>query len=219
MAEANQPKKETVRITLPPRRGDAVAPQDDDIVRINLPARPPTSEPPPTPLAPKPGNVPIPRPPVSQVSLPKPPVASVPVPRTFAPPPPPAAVGLTPPPAAKTPVPRPTGTTAAAPAPSTASVRAAAPAPTTPATTPLAKETARISILPDPPKPAPVKMSKTQPLVTLTATPVTPPTAPVTIATAAASQPVIESIPASLCWGLVLVSAAILIIEIWNYIS
>src|SRR6478735_11762014 len=91
MAEANQPKKETVRITLPPRRGDAVAPQDDDIVRINLPARPPTSEPPPTPLAPKPGNVPIPRPPVSQVPFPKPPVASVPVPRTFAPPPPPPA--------------------------------------------------------------------------------------------------------------------------------
>jgi hypothetical protein len=32
-------------------------------------------------------------------------------------------------------------------------------------------------------------------------------------------QPVSDSIPSSLCWGLVLVSAAILIIEIWNYIS
>jgi hypothetical protein len=215
MAEANQPKKETVRITLPPRRGDAVAPQDDDIVRINLPARPPTSEPPPTPLAPKPGNVPIPRPPVSQVPFPKPPVASVPVPRTFAPPPPPPAAVPPPPlPAGKTPVPRPMGTAAAAPAPP-----AAAPAPAAPPTTPLAKETARISILPDPPKPAPMKMSKTQPLFTLTATPVTPPTAPVTIAPAMAPQPVIESIPTSLCWGLVLVAAAILIIEIWNYIS
>src|SRR6478672_3447985 len=215
MAEANQPKKETVRITLPPRRGDAVAPQDDDIVRINLPARPPTSEPPPTPLAPKSGNVPIPRPPVSQVPFPKPPVASVPVPRTFAPPPPPPAAVPPPPlPAAKTPVPRPMGTAAAAPAPS-----AAAPAPAAPPTTPLAKETAHISILPDPPKPAPMKMSKTQPLFTLTATPVTPPTAPVTIAPAMAPQRVIESIPTSLCWGLVLVSAAILIIEIWNYIS
>ena len=215
MAEANQPKKETVRITLPPRRGDAVAPQDDDIVRINLPARPPTSEPPPTPLAPKPGNVPIPRPPVSQVPFPKPPVASVPVPRTFAPPPPPPAAVPPPPlPAAKTPVPRPMGTAAAAPAPP-----AAAPAPAAPPTTPLAKETARISILPDPPKPAPMKMSKTQPLFTLTATPVTPPTAPVTIAPAVAPRPVIESIPTSLCLGLVLVAAAILIIEIWNYIS
>jgi len=210
MAEPNEPKKETVRITLPPRRGDVVTPQDDDTTRINLPGRPPMSEPPPTsaPLVPKPGNVPIPRPPVSQVPLPKPPVASVPVPPTFAPPPPPpAAVPPPPPPAAQTPVPRPMGTAAASPA-------AAAPA-----TTPLAKETARISILPDPPKPGPVKMSKTQRLVISTATPVVPPTAPVTIAPAAAPQPVIDSIPTSLCWGLVLVSAAILIIEIWNYIS
>ncbi|PYL03161.1 MAG: hypothetical protein DME32_04735 [Verrucomicrobia bacterium] len=96
---------------------------------------------------------------------------------------------------------------------------AASPAAAAPATTPLAKETARISILPDPPKPAPVKMSKTQRLVISTATPVAPPTAPVTVAPAAAPQPVIDSIPTSLCWGLVLVSAAILIIEIWNYIS
>ena len=41
---------------------------------------------------------------------------------------------------------------------------------------------------------------------------------PVTIAPAA-PQPVPNAIPMSLCWGLVLVSAAILIIEIWNYIS
>jgi hypothetical protein len=73
-------------------------------------------------------------------------------------------------------------------------------------------------VLPDPPKPAPMKMSKTQPLVTLTATPVAPPTAPVTIAPAEL-QPVIDTIPMPVCWGLVLVSAAILIIEIWNYIS
>jgi len=215
MAEANEPKKETVRITLPPPSGDAVAPQDDDTVRINLPARPPTSEPPPTPLAPKPGTAPIPRPPVSQVPLSKPTIAGVPIPRTFtSPPPPPTAVPPPPPPAAKTPIPRPRGTAAAAPA----RAPAAAPGPATPATTPLSKETARISVLPDPPKPAGVKMSKTQPLITLTATPLTRPPSPVTIAPAAEPQ-VIESIPTSLCWGLVLMSAAILIIEIWNYIS
>jgi hypothetical protein len=217
MAEADEPKKETTRISLPPRRGDVAGPEDGDTVRINLPARPPTSEPPLTsaPLVPKPGNVPIPRPPVSQVPLPKPPGASVPAPRTFAPPPPPpAAVPPPPPPAAKTPVPRPMGTATAAPA----SAPAAPPAPGAPATTPLAKDTARINILPDPPKPVPVKMSKTQPLITTTAT-VAHPTAPVTIAPAAVPQPVSESIPASLCWGLLLVSAAILIIEIWNYIS
>jgi len=112
------------------------------------------------------------------------------------------------------------GTAAAALAPAAAPVSSAAPAPATPATTPLAKETPRISILPDPPKPARVKMSKTQPLVTLTATPVTPPTAHVTIAPAAAApQPIIDSIPTALCWGLVFVSVAILMIEIWNYIS
>jgi neural Wiskott-Aldrich syndrome protein len=212
MAEANQPKKETVRITLPPHRGDAVAPQDDDTERINLPAGPPTSESPPTstPLVPKPGNVPIPRPPMSQVPLPKPPVA------TF-PPPPPASVPPPPPPPARTPMPRPMGTAATGPA--SASAAAPAPVPSKPPTKQLAKETARISILPDPPKPAPMKMSKTQPLVTLTAASVTPPTAPVTIAPAAAPQRVMERIPTSLCWGLVLVSAAILIIEIWNYIS
>ncbi|SRR6266550_7098138 len=206
MAEANEPKKETVRITLPPRRGDAAAPEDDDTVRINIPSRPPTSEPPPTPapLAPKAGNVPIPRPPVAQNPLP--------APRTVLPPPPPAAATPPPlPPVAKTPLPRPSGTTAAASAP------APAPRPI-PATTPLTKETARISVLPDPPKPASARMSKTQPLITATATPVAPPTAPVTIAPAA-PQPVLNAIPMPLCWGLVLVSAAILIIEIWNYIS
>jgi hypothetical protein len=61
-------------------------------------------------------------------------------------------------------------------------------------------------------------MSKTQPLVTVTATPTPPPTAPVTIAPPA-PQALIESIPMPLCWGLLLFSAAVLIIEIWNYIS
>ena len=72
MAEASEPKKETVRITLPPRRGDAAAPEEDETILINLPSRPPTSEPPPTsaPMVPKPGNVPIPRPPMSQNPLP-----------------------------------------------------------------------------------------------------------------------------------------------------
>jgi len=203
MAEANEPKKETVRITLPPGRGDAAAPEEHDTVRINLPSRPPTSEPTPTavpPLVSRPGTVAIPRPPVAQNPLPTPPVGGVPAPRTVLPPPPP-------PPVTKTPLPRPSGTTAGA----------SAPRPTA-ATTPLTKETARISILPDPPKPMPAKMSKTQPLITATATPVAPPTAPVTIAPAA-PQPVLNVIPVPLCWGLVVVSAAILIIEIWNYIS
>jgi hypothetical protein len=61
-------------------------------------------------------------------------------------------------------------------------------------------------------------MSKTQPLVTVTATPVTPPPPAVKVAPAEPAS-VISSIPTGLCWALVLISAAILIIEIWTYIS
>ena len=216
MAEADEPKKETTRINLPPRRGEVAGPQDDDTVRINLPSRPPTSEPPPTsaPLVPTPGNVPIPRPPISQSPIPKPPMPGATVPRTVPPPPPPVVTTPPPvPPVAKTPLPRPMGA-------ASSSEPAPAPVPAPPPSSALTKETARISVLPDPPKPAAqVKMSKTQPLITAATTPVAPLTAPVKIAPAAAAQPVIESIPISLCWGLLLVSAAILIIEIWNYIS
>src|SRR3954447_16525025 len=45
MADQNEPKKETVRITLPPRpAGQPPAPSTGrDTVRINMPARPPSS--------------------------------------------------------------------------------------------------------------------------------------------------------------------------------
>ncbi|PYI76448.1 MAG: hypothetical protein DMF04_08370 [Verrucomicrobia bacterium] len=59
-------------------------------------------------------------------------------------------------------------------------------------------------------------MSKTQPLVTLADAPVLPPTPPARIA---APQPVVSTFPMAVCWALVGISAAILIIEIWNYIS
>jgi hypothetical protein len=79
------------------------------------------------------------------------------------------------------------------------------------------KETARISVLPDPPKPpGSVQMKKTQPLINMpeAKAPVTPVhVAPVEVKT------VVDSIPKSLCWTLVGVSAAILIIQIWNYLS
>jgi hypothetical protein len=79
------------------------------------------------------------------------------------------------------------------------------------------KETSRINLVADQPAKT-VRMSKTQPLVTVTATPVTPPPAPLKVERDAAPS-VISSIPTSLCWALVLISAAILIIEIWTYIS
>lgn len=215
MADANEPKKETVRITLPPRRADAGDPEENDVVRINLPPRPPTSEAAstPAPVVPRPGNITIPQPSVEQNPLPKAHVGGGPAPmRTVPPPPPPAPPA---PPVAKTPVPRPIGTTGAGSAPGSVPLPTRGPAAST---TPAGKDTARISVLPDPPKPSASNMSKTQPLVTLTDTPVVPPTAPVRIAPAV-PPPIGRTISMPLCWALVGISAAILIIEIWNYIS
>jgi hypothetical protein len=78
------------------------------------------------------------------------------------------------------------------------------------------KETARITILPKPlptPKPA-VNMTKTQPLIMRPAAVVQ--AAPVVIIPSKAVDP-FDSIPRSLCWGLLGISALIFIIQIWNY--
>ena len=84
-------------------------------------------------------------------------------------------------------------------------------------------ETARIGILPDPRKPAPVQMKKTQVLSRLP-DPVQP-SAPLTITPTPIrdvepewDEPV-DRIPPALCWALLIVSAAILIIQIWTYLS
>ena len=90
------------------------------------------------------------------------------------------------------------------------------------------KETARITVLPDPPfKPA-VQMKKTQPLIDLP-TPDKPPTVSVTVATQTTAPAenvsgpglirAIDNTPMPLCWVLVGVSAAILLIQIWSYFS
>jgi hypothetical protein len=63
------------------------------------------------------------------------------------------------------------------------------------------KETARITGLSHPPKPAaPAPMEKSQPLI-------------------APREAKTSVIPIPLCWALLFASAAILIIQIWNYIS
>lgn len=89
-----------------------------------------------------------------------------------------------------------------------------------PITTPSPKkETARITVLPDPqPKPA-VQMKKTQPLIDLPA--MEAPASTVTLTPEPAPQPQlrIDQIPMPLCWTLVAASAAILILQIWNYLS
>jgi hypothetical protein len=81
------------------------------------------------------------------------------------------------------------------------------------------KETARITVLPDPqPKPA-VQMKKTQPLIDLPAMETPATTVTLTPEPAPKAQPRIHQIPMPLCWTLLAVSAAILILQIWNYLS
>ena len=77
------------------------------------------------------------------------------------------------------------------------------------------KETARISVLPDPPSRPAVQMKKTQPLIDVPAA--ERPASPVTVAPE--TRTVAAEIPRPLCWALLGVSAAILIIQIWNYLS
>jgi hypothetical protein len=94
---------------------------------------------------------------------------------------------------------------------------AAAPAPMT--TPPPKKETARITVLPDPqPKPA-VEMKKTQPLIDLPRAEA--PATKIIVTTPPQAEPIatIDQIPMPLCWALLAVSAAILILQIWNYLS
>jgi len=160
MAEQNEPKKETTRISVgPPAAGNPPEPsaKSRDTVRIELPRREPT---------------------VRILAEPQPASKSaaqeVPLPQSFQPPQPP-------------------------PAPLNESVT---PAPDLPPSGPI-KETVRIPL-------SAVQMKKTQPLVAMPeATPQNPP-----IAVAPVEKNVMP-----LMWLLLGVSAAILIIQIWTYLS
>ena len=188
-----EPKKETVRIALPPRpeqAGSVPSIAKRDTARIVLPARAPVTpirrEPPkitPVPASEATADTPtiLRRPPAIQPAntspllqpLPKPPGVedeSAPVPATEAP-----SVHRGP-----------------------------------------KKETARISILPRPaatPAPA-INMTKTQPLLVQPST--AAPAAPVIIT----SKPLapLDAIPRPLCWAVLGISALIFLIQIWNYV-
>ena len=79
------------------------------------------------------------------------------------------------------------------------------------------KETARITVLPDPPAKPAVQMKKTQPLIDLPK--IEMPATTVTVTPQPLPQIAIAQIPVPLCWGLLAASAAILILQIWNYLS
>jgi hypothetical protein len=79
------------------------------------------------------------------------------------------------------------------------------------------KETAPITVLPDPLARPGVQMKKTQPLIDVPAA--IAPESPVTVAPAPQVRMAIDQIPKPLCWALLGVSAATLIIQIWSYFS
>jgi len=193
MDDANEPKKETVRIGLPaqpavePPRANA---KSRETVRIQLPIRPPSTKPPlgspaeqsplPKPSAKDPTAAPvILQPPAQPVSPPIPPPVSLPVL-----PPAPAVV---------------------------------APAPSPPPSGPK-KETARVPLMPEPPsKPLPtVQMKKTQPLIAM---PQTAPQSTLIALAPAERSTMLDAIQMPICWGLLGISAIILIIQIWTYLS
>ena len=196
-----EPKKETVRIALPPR----AAPKDGgqnggakDTARIVLPSR--------TPVVP-PRRVP----PTIAPSVPAADVANEsPVTSLRRPPDAPPSPLLRPWPKPPGIVHEPEGATSGMFPPADAQTVEAEPGPK--------KETARIKILPKPvvaAKPA-VNMTKTQPLIMR---PVgSAPASPITVVT---SRPVhgLDLIPRSYCWGLLGISAFILLLQIWNYFS
>jgi hypothetical protein len=189
-----EPKKETVRIALPPRpeqAGSVPSAEKRETARIVLPTRTPI-----TPIRRLPPKI-------------------TPMPAAEAPAETPTILPRRPPTIAPTntspllqPLPKPPGVeneNAAIPAAASPSVHRGP-----------KKETARISVLARPtPTPAPaINMTKTQPLVVHPTAGV--PTAPVIIT----SKPLapFDVIPRPLCWALLGISALIFLIQIWNYV-
>lgn len=236
MSDLRGPRKETVRITLPPRPTPGALGRDTTRLPAPPAAHGPGANPEPgrrvVPPPPPPSRKVPPPPPGAAAQLPPPPAVFPSPPLTSVkpepapePPPPPAEA---PPPVVSTPMPprprvlpppprlaSPVGSSAAAPA-----AYAASPSLNEPR-----KETARITILPEPsvPAAATVKMAKTQPLQT--APPPKPSLAPpVSHAPTPEQEPagpfaILEAVPLPVCWIIFAFSTLILLIQIWHYFS
>jgi hypothetical protein len=193
MADPNEPKKETVRIVLPPQepvaKPSGTNTRSRDTVRIQLPPRQSANK-----LSQQPPDAP------------KPPSRAVVPPSPFASPE-----------ASSASSPEPVILSAPAPAPVLGSV-SAAPESVSPGPK---KETARVPAMPEPPAmsaPA-VEMKKTQPLIAMPH--ITPQSASIAVAPPekAEESAMINAIPMPICWALLGVSTVILIIQIWTYFS
>ncbi len=190
-----EPKKETVRIALPPRPeqpGSVPSEAKRETARIVLPARAPV-----TPIRREPPKItPLP---AAEANVETPTI----LPRR----PPTITPGTSP---LLQPLPKPPGTQ-----------NDNGPVPPAAVESPSInrgpkKETARISVLPRPtPTAAPaINMTKTQPLLVQPAPVVQ--TAPVIITSKPLAQ--LDVIPRPLCWTLLGISTVIFLIQIWNYV-
>ena len=214
MADQREPKKETVRISLPPPPGTKPpGAERRETVRINLPARPPSQGPfrPSTETSNRATPPAMSGPSTSSDAMTAKPPAAPPVR------PPPASVAPTPKPPPNLPPPPSVFRPPSGPAAAAAAVE---PAPTQPETHPR-KETARISILPDPVPATPaaptVNMAKTQPLIR--APQGERPLAPVDVSSVPAARSAIDAIPLPILWALLGVSALTFLIQLWNYLT
>ncbi|HEX4641217.1 MAG TPA: hypothetical protein VH252_07510 [Chthoniobacterales bacterium] len=191
-----EPKKETVRIALPPRpeqTSHAPSTANRDTVRIVLPTRTPI-----TPIRREPPKI-----------MPAPASEETPETPTVLPRRPPTISPTDSSPLLQ-PLPKPPGIENENGPVAPAAVEIS------PVDRGPKKETARISVLPRPTPAAPpaINMTKTQPLLVHPPTGVTPPPAIIT------SKPLapLDSIPRPLCWALLAISAVIFLIQIWNYV-
>jgi hypothetical protein len=205
MADLNEPKKETVRISSPPQSTPPpTLPGETEPARIILPNRPPAERDAASADLPPPSPAPV-RPPSAIARKPIPPSSDAPAPLPAAaplarPPAPPLSAGLKAPlPSAP---PKPVFPTISSPTEN----RGAPP-------TALRKETARTA---DSPMKATVKLGSVQP-AGVTSGPILR-TGPTAVANPP-RQGLVESIPAQLCWALLALSALTLILQLWTYFS
>jgi len=233
MSDLNEPKKETVRVTLrsgaDAKPGEQAAELRGGSARNDVPAMPPSSgaeaQPPQQRGT---SSRPIARDPI----LPPPPLVmpppfasktvagtAEPDPELVSPPPPamPPRPRVLPPPPRVIPPASPASSSPAAPANQPGFGIPVGPK----------KETARINVLPEAAAPRPsLQMTKTQPLVVAPAAKSPRPaiaTAPVvkktTSSTTSSAFDALDKIPLPLCWGIFAISAVTLLIQIWNYLA